>query len=73
VDICWQAIRASDPDPDPDPQEISDKRNAQWMKHVSRIDTETCMRCGGAVRGISGIENPALIERIVALVRGIRR
>jgi hypothetical protein len=34
------------------------------------IDVETCVRCGKAVRVVGSIEEPALIERILAHVRG---
>ena len=34
------------------------------------IDVETCVRCGKAVRVVASIEEPALIERILAQVRG---
>jgi hypothetical protein len=34
------------------------------------IDVETCVRCGKAVRVVGSIEEPALIERILAQVRG---
>ena len=30
------------------------------------IDVETCVRCGKAVRVVGSIEEPALIERILA-------
>ena len=37
---------------------------------VFGIDVESCVRCGAAVRVIASIEEPALIERILAQVRG---
>ena len=43
---------------------------AQRLKRVFGIDAETCIRCGAAVRVIASIEEPALIERILAHVRG---
>jgi hypothetical protein len=42
---------------------------AQRLKRVFSIDVETCVRCGKAVRVIASIEEPALIERILAHVR----
>ena len=42
---------------------------AQRLKRVFDIDVETCVRCGKAVRVIASIEEPALIERILAHVR----
>ena len=43
---------------------------AQRLKRVFDIDVESCVRCGKAVRVIASIEEPALIERILAHVRG---
>ena len=34
------------------------------------IDVQSCVRCGNAVKVIACIEEPALIERILAHVRG---
>ena len=42
---------------------------AQRLKRVFDIDVKSCVRCGGAVRVIASIEEPALIERILAHVR----
>jgi hypothetical protein len=38
---------------------------AQRLKRVFNIEIETCQRCGGAVRVIACIEDPALIEEIL--------
>jgi hypothetical protein len=38
---------------------------AQRLKRVFRIDIETCRRCGGKLRMIASIEEPAVIERIL--------
>ena len=35
---------------------------AQRLKRVFRIGTETCSHCGGAVKIIACIEDPAVIE-----------
>ncbi len=43
---------------------------AQRLKRVFNIDVENCVHCGKAVRVIASIEEPALIERILAHVRG---
>ncbi len=39
---------------------------AQRLKRVFRIDIEICEYCGGAVRIIASIEDPAVIEKILA-------
>ena len=39
---------------------------AQRLKRVFNIDVETCRACGGAVRIIACIEDPAVIEKILA-------
>ncbi|MEO0971885.1 MAG: hypothetical protein AAFX85_02225 [Pseudomonadota bacterium] len=41
---------------------------AQRLKPVFRIEIERCARCGGAVRVIAAIEDPAEVERILAHV-----
>ena len=38
---------------------------AQRLKRVFRIDIERCGRCGGQVKVIAAIEDPAVIERIL--------
>jgi len=39
---------------------------AQWLKRVFSIDIETCDECGGDVRIIASIEDPAVIRAILA-------
>ena len=39
---------------------------AQRLKRVFAIEIDTCRRCGGRLRVISSIEDPAVIERILA-------
>ena len=39
---------------------------AQRLKRVFRIDIETCERCGGTVKIIASIEDPAVAVRILA-------
>jgi hypothetical protein len=39
---------------------------AQRLKRVFHIDIETCSECGGAVRIIASIEDPAVISKILA-------
>jgi hypothetical protein len=39
---------------------------AQRLKRVFSIDIETCEKCGGAVRIIASIEDPAVISKILA-------
>ena len=39
---------------------------AQGLKRVLGIEIETCSACGGAVRIIACIEDPAVIEKILS-------
>jgi Putative transposase len=39
---------------------------AQRLKRVFSIDIETCRRCGGKLKVLASIEDPALITRILA-------
>jgi hypothetical protein len=39
---------------------------AQRLKRVFGIDIETCAVCGGAMRIVACIEDPAVIEKILA-------
>jgi hypothetical protein len=39
---------------------------AQRLRRVFAIDVETCRHCGGRLRVIASIEQPAVIERILA-------
>ena len=39
---------------------------AQPLKRIFNIDTETCDRCDGAVKAIANIEDPVVIEKILA-------
>jgi hypothetical protein len=41
---------------------------AQRLKRVFRIEIERCGRCGGQMKVIAAIEEPAVIERILRLV-----
>ena len=38
---------------------------AQRLKRVFKIDIETCDHCGGAVKVIASIEDPAVIKQIL--------
>lgn len=38
---------------------------AQRLKRVFNIDIETCSACGGAVKVIACIEDPAVIQKIL--------
>jgi hypothetical protein len=40
----------------------------QRLKRVFAIDIQRCRRCGGKLRVIASIEDPSLIERILARV-----
>ena len=42
---------------------------AQRLKRVFNIDIETCSECGGAVKVIACIEDPAVIKRILDHLR----
>jgi len=39
---------------------------ARRLKRVFRIEIEQCARCGGRLKVIASIEEPELIERILA-------
>jgi hypothetical protein len=39
---------------------------AKRLKRVFNIDIETCDKCGGDVRIIASIEDPAVIQKILA-------
>ena len=41
----------------------------QRLKRVCAIDIETCPECGGTVRVIACVEEPALISKILGHVR----
>ena len=38
----------------------------QRLKRVFNIDIETCPKCGGTVKVIASIEDPAVIDKILA-------
>ena len=48
---------------------VSDRQRAmswaQRLKRVFAIDIQTCRQCGGRLRVIASIEEPAVIERIL--------
>ena len=37
----------------------------QGLKRVFNIDIETCERCGGAVKVIASIEDPAVVKQLL--------
>lgn len=39
---------------------------AQRLKRVFQIDIETCSQCGGPVKVIASIEDPVVIQKILA-------
>ena len=39
---------------------------AQRLKRVFKIDIETCETCGGKMKVIASIEDPAVVKRILA-------
>jgi hypothetical protein len=46
---------------------------AQRLKRVFGIDVETCTACGGAMRIVACIEDPAVIKAILAHLAGKAR
>jgi len=42
---------------------------AQRLKRVFNIDIETCHECGGAVKVIACIEDPAVIDKILSYLK----
>ena len=44
---------------------VAGARISQRLKRVFNIDIETCRGCGGAVKVIACIEDPAVIEKIL--------
>ncbi len=47
------------------PEQVRGRLWAQRLKRVFNIDMETCSACGGTVKVIACIEDPAVIERIL--------
>ena len=48
-------------------------RSMTWMQRLKRvfnIDIETCERCSGQVKIIASIEDPAVIDIILAHLKG---
>jgi hypothetical protein len=43
---------------------------AQRLKRVFRIDIQTCEQCGGAVKIIASIEDPVVMDKILAHLNG---
>ena len=43
---------------------------AQRLKRVFNIDIETCNQCGGKVKVIASIEDPDVIQKILAHLDG---
>ena len=43
---------------------------AQRLKRVFAIDIQTCRQCGGRLRVIASIEEPAVIQRILKYLGG---
>jgi hypothetical protein len=48
------------------PGQVRGRLWAQRLKRVFNIDIQTCSKCGGAVKVIACIEDPAVIEKILA-------
>jgi hypothetical protein len=65
---------AAQQQPDPTPAERRASMTwAQRLKRVFNIDIETCSECGGDVRIIASIEDPAVINQILAHLERICR
>jgi hypothetical protein len=45
-------------------------QSAQRLKRVFSIDSVSCSECGGAVKVIASIEDPAVISKILAHLDG---
>ncbi len=59
-------VKAPDQLQDQTPAERRASMNcAQRLKRVFNIDIETCRECGGAVKVITCIEDPVVIEKIL--------
>ena len=60
-------VKVPNESPDPTPAERHASMTwAQRLKRVFNIDIETCPECGGAVKVIACIEDPVVIEKILA-------
>ena len=61
--------KVNSPHPDPQgcvpPNQVRGRLWAQRLKRVFGIDIETCPACGGALRIIACIEDPAVINKIL--------
>jgi hypothetical protein len=56
-----------------EPSDTDRQRSLTWaqrLKRVFSIDIETCRRCGGQLKVIASIEDPPVIERILAHLVG---
>ena len=52
----------------PEPESHRAMTWARRLQRVFAIDVETCERCGGKLRIIASIEDPAVIEKILGHV-----
>ena len=48
------------------PDQVRGRLWAKRLKRVFHIDIETCSKCGGDVRIIASIEDPAVISKILS-------
>ena len=63
-----QKTKRVDEPQDPTPAERRASMSwAQRLKRVFSIDIETCSKCGGTVKVIACIEDPAVIDKIPSL------
>jgi hypothetical protein len=56
-----------------EPSAVDRQRSLTWaqrLKRVFAIDIEVCRRCGGKLKVIASIEEPAVIERILEHLGG---
>jgi hypothetical protein len=55
-----------------EPSAVDRQRAMSWAQRLKRVfamDIETCRQCGGHLRVIASIEEPAVIERILDHLR----
>jgi len=61
-----RGAKAKDPATERSPCKHVSMTWAQRLKRVFAIDIERCRRCGGRLRVIASLEEPALIARLLA-------
>ena len=61
--LAKRARRKADATDGPAPALHVAKMWAQRLKRVFKLDIETCEQCGGAVKVIASIEDPAVVKK----------